>query len=125
MECEVFGVVAYDPEMTYYEVNEAELALIAGVQEMLKTIDAEHLDFWGTGDGLQFQFTLSEFNAALLRETATGLSAILPDGLAGRLVGLDKQLTRIIALELGNDGARDLAFFRLAGSEAERGSRTS
>lgn len=94
-ECEIFGLVNYGPDLSYHELYAEEERLLLGLQELLQDMDAQHLDFWGSGDCLQFQCVLQDFEPEILREFCDEAAALLHGNLKGRVLCLDKHLTRV------------------------------
>lgn len=94
-ECEIFGLIHYGPDLSYYELYAEEERLLLGLQDVLQDMDAQHLDFWGTGDALQFQCVLPEFEVELVREFCDEAVALLEGSLNGRVLCLDKHLTEV------------------------------
>lgn len=94
-ECEIFGLITYGPDLSYYELYAEEERLLQGLQDILQDMDAQHLDFWGSGDSLQFQCVLPDFEVDLVRELCDETAALLEGSLKGRVLCLDKHLTRV------------------------------
>lgn len=98
-ECEVFGLINYSPDLSYDALYAEEERLLVELQDILDGLEAVHLDFWGSGDALQFQCALPEFDAPLLRSLCDEITALLKrklhGKLAGRLLALDKHLSRV------------------------------
>lgn len=94
-ECEIFGLIRYGPDLSYYELYAEEERLLQALQDILQDMDARHLDFWGSGDALQFQCVLADFEPEILREFCDEAAALLHGNLQGRVLGLDKHLTRV------------------------------
>jgi len=89
---ELIGVVSYSPELSYAELYELEEGLIVQLRDILTRSGADHLDFWGAGDALQFQCAFPGEDAALYG-VCDEIIALLPPNVTGRLVSVDKQLT--------------------------------
>ncbi len=94
-ECEIFGLINYSPDLSYYELYAEEERLVCGLQEAFENRDAHHLDFWGAGDALQFQCALRDFELDIVRELCDETAALLEGGLRGRILTLDKHLSRV------------------------------
>lgn len=90
---EIFGQFCYDDSLTYEELIESEELLVANLESLLKEAGASHLDFTPSGDMLRFQCSMSEHDIGHYRDVAGKIAAVLPDGIRGRLVCLDKYLT--------------------------------
>jgi len=103
-ECELFGLVSYGPDLSYYELYAEEERLLDALQGVLQDMDARHLDFWGTGDALQFQCVLQEFELETVRELCDEAAALLHGSLRGRVLCLDKHLTRVHVFHLQPGG---------------------
>lgn len=98
--CELFGVLHYGPELSYYELYACEERLIVQLQELLEAMSAQHLDFWGTGDALQFQCALPDFEPDAVRAFCDEAVALLDSNLQGRVLCLNKQLSDVYVLHL-------------------------
>lgn len=94
-ECELIGLVHYSPELTYEALYDIEERFIQRMQASLEALEAEHLDFWGTGDALQFQCGLPSYDPDILRRLCDEAAACLDQGAHGKIVSIDKTLTRI------------------------------
>ncbi len=90
--CEIIGIVAYSPDFSYQELYEIEHTLIGQLQHILEQNGGDHLDFWGTGDCLQFQCVLNEYEEDSLDAIVDDLAESLADGLHGKAVCLEKHL---------------------------------
>ena len=93
--CEIFGVVNYSLEISYHDLHEVEEGVILQLQETLERYGAEHLDFWGYGDSLQFQCALAEYDDQDLHSICEEIAGFLPQDIRGRMVGLDKGLNSL------------------------------
>lgn len=99
-ECELFGVVQYSQELSYDELYEVENGLIEKIQEVLEHNQADHLDFWGAGDCLQFQCAFPEYDAKTLDAVFTKTAEVLTGNLKGRLFCFDKHLEELCVVRL-------------------------
>lgn len=98
--CHVFGTLFYSQSISYLELQEVEQELMFQIQDLLNTYSAAHLDFWGYGDLLRLEFGLEHFDLETLADCADDLAALLPDGVSGRVVGIDKNLRQILTFGL-------------------------
>lgn len=92
-QCEVFARFTYADSLTYDELLDAESALMARLEHILADAGGQHLDFTPLGDMLRFQCALESLDLENFRDIAAGIAAILPDGIKGRLLFLDKSLS--------------------------------
>ena len=90
--CELYGVVRYSLGLSYHELHAVEEALLTGVQSLLESFSAQHIDFWGYGDMLQFQCSLPEYDVEALHELCDGVKELLSEDIACKMVVLDKTL---------------------------------
>lgn len=91
-QCEFFSQFVYADSLTYEELLSAEATLMARLEEILATAGAEHLDFSPLGDMLGCQCVFELWDLAKFREVASRIAAILPSGITGRLLCLEKSL---------------------------------
>ena len=91
-QCEVFVSFTYAESLTYEELLDAEGALMAGLEELLQAAGGEHLDFTPLGDMLRCQCAFESVDLENFRSIAAQVAAILPAGITGRLLALDKSL---------------------------------
>ncbi len=94
-ECEVFGLIAYGPDLTYHELYELEERLMVELQDILTGMGAAHCNFWGAGDMLQFQCVFDTFDPAHIRDFCDEAVAMLHGDLKGRVLCLDRRLTAV------------------------------
>ncbi len=99
-ECELFGLVQYSQKLSYDELYEVENNLIEKIQEVLERNQAEHLDFWGAGDCLQFQCAFAEYDQKILQTVFGETADVLTDELKGRLFCFDKHLEDVCVVRL-------------------------
>ncbi len=99
-ECELFGIVQYSQELSYDELYEVENDLIEKIQEVLEDNQADHLDFWGDGDCLQFQCAFAEYDAQTLNTVFNDMAEVLADNLKGRVFCFDKHLEEVCVVRL-------------------------
>ena len=92
-QCEFFAQFTYADHLTYDELLSAESALMARLEEMLPEAGGQHLDYTPLGDMLRCQCAFESLDVGNFRKIAGNIAAILPDGLTGRLLFLDKSLT--------------------------------
>ena len=91
-QCEVFARFTYADSLTYEELLEAEAALMARLEALLQEAGGEHLDFTPLGDMLRCQCAFESVDLENFRGIAARVAAILPEGITGRLLALDKAL---------------------------------
>lgn len=92
-QCEVFAQFTYADSLTYDELLSAESALMARLEHIIVEAGGQHLDFTPLGDMLRFQCALETLDPENLRDITAHIAAILPDGIKGRLLFLDKSLS--------------------------------
>lgn len=91
-QCEVFARFTYADSLTYEELLEAEAALMARLEALLQDAGGEHLDFTPLGDMLRCQCAFESVDLETFRGIAARVGVILPEGITGRLLALDKSL---------------------------------
>ena len=103
-QCELFAQFVYADSLTYEELLSAEGALMAHLETILANAGGEHLDFTPLGDMLGCQCVFEFCDLAKFREVASRIAAILPAGITGRLLCLDKSLAglNLFWLQRGN-----------------------
>lgn len=98
--CEAFGVICYSLEISYHDLYTVEEEVISGLQQVLERYNATHLDFWGYGDTLQFQFSLDEYSSKLFHDICEEICPMLGKDITARLVFVDKRLKGVAAYAL-------------------------
>ena len=91
-QCEVFASFTYADSLTYEELLDAEAALMARLEDLLQGAGGEHLDFTPLGDMLRCQCAFESVDLENFRRIAAQVAAMLPVGITGRLLALDKSL---------------------------------
>lgn len=94
-QCEFFAQFTYADRLTYDELLSAEGALMARLEEILPEAGGQHLDYTPLGDMLRCQCAFESLDVGNFQEIAGHIAAILPDGITGRLLFLDKSLTEM------------------------------
>lgn len=89
---ELFGRLSYDDSLTYEQLLAAEAALTLALEELLLRAGAAHLDFTPLGDALLFQCAFEAHKLYVYRKIAQETATMLPQGVTGRLLCLDKSL---------------------------------
>lgn len=92
-QCEFFAQFTYADSLTYDELLSAESVLMARLEDILPGAGGQHLDFTPLGDMLRCQCAFEVLDLENFREITAHIAAILPDGVSGRLLFLDKSLT--------------------------------
>lgn len=87
---EIFGQFLYEDSITYDDLMMLEEELVDAIKQILAEAGAQHLDFTPSGDMLCFQCALEEHDLGQYRLLAKKIAAILPPGIRGRLICLDK-----------------------------------
>lgn len=100
---ELFGQFCYDDSLTYEDLLRVEEILISDLQNLFSRATAEHIDFTPLGDALMCQCVFEEHKQYIYRKIAQEITAILPKGVTGRLLCVDKNLNgmHIYWLEAG------------------------
>ncbi|MGE4299094.1 MAG: hypothetical protein AB7E47_13810 [Desulfovibrionaceae bacterium] len=106
-QCEIFGVVAYNPELGYHELYELEERLAAGLQGVLEAFGADHVDFWGMGDALQFRCGLAAYELPTLREICDAVAPLLTEDATARFVAIDRRLYDVRVFFIAPNGWRE------------------
>ncbi len=99
-DCQVFGAVGYCPDLSYHELHEVEYDLMARLQDMLEIAGAAHIDFWASGDALQFEFALEGYEEDELANLGRRIAEALQETTSGKLVCVDRRLNHVSALYL-------------------------
>lgn len=94
-QSEIFGEFTYGESLTYEELLETENMLIDQLDLLFKEGGAEHLDFTPQGDLLMMQCAFEIRNLEILRDIASEIAIILPKGVNGRVLCLEKDLTLV------------------------------
>ena len=94
-QCELFAQFVYADSLTYEELLNAESDLMVRLEGILAQAGGEHLDFTPLGDMLGCQCVFEVCDLEKFRQVASGIAAILPPGITGRLLCLDKSLDGI------------------------------
>ena len=87
---ELFAHFSYDDSLTYEALIEVEEDLTRDVELLLQRAGAAHLDFTPLGDALMFQCVFEAHRLYVYRKIALEIAALLPQGVRGRLLCLDK-----------------------------------
>lgn len=91
-QSEIFCEFTYPESMTYEELIEYEALLIENLENLFRDSGAEHLDFTPLGDILMLQCAFEIKNLELLRDVCQEIANILPRGVSGRMLCLEKNL---------------------------------
>lgn len=91
-QSEIFGEFTYPDSMTYESLLGCEDLLIEQLDNIFHDAGAEHLDFTPMGDMLMMQCAFEIKNLEILRDISQEIASLLPAGLNGRLLCLDKNL---------------------------------
>lgn len=91
-QTEIYGEFTYSESLTYYELLDIEKFLIEQIDLLFLDAGAAHLDFTPLGDILMMQCAFECRNLEILRDVADEIAGILPDGVNGRLLCLEKNL---------------------------------
>lgn len=89
---EIFGQFSYDESLTYEELLDVERALTADLEGVLQRAGAAHLDFTPLGDVLMCQCAFEAHQLHVYRAIVQETAALLPRGVTGRLLCVDKSL---------------------------------
>ncbi|WP_165176162.1 hypothetical protein [Desulfovibrio sp. ZJ369] len=89
---ELFGRLSYDESLSYEQLLDTEAGLTTALEELLLRAGAAHLDFTPLGDALLFQCAFEAHKLYVYRKIAQETAKILPQGVTGRLLCLDKSL---------------------------------
>jgi hypothetical protein len=87
---ELFAHFSYDDSLTYEALLEVEEDLTRDVELLLQRAGAAHLDFTPLGDALMFQCVFEAHRLYVYRKIALEIAALLPQGVRGRLLCIDK-----------------------------------
>lgn len=90
---EIFGEFTYPESMTYESLLESESMLLENLDSIMLDGGAEHLDFNPLGDILMFQCAFVTQNLEILRDITDEIASLLPKGVKGKLLCLEKNLT--------------------------------
>lgn len=90
---EIFGEFTYAERLTYEELLEREKFLLENLDGIYQGGGADHIDFTPQGDILMMQCAFESKNLEILHDIADEIASILPDGVRGRILCLEKNLT--------------------------------
>ncbi len=91
-QTEIFGEFAYPESMTYEDLLNTEEFLKEQLDMLFLDAGAEHLDFTPLGDILMLQCAFECRNLEILRDIAQEVASLLPQGVRGRILCLEKNL---------------------------------
>lgn len=94
-QSEIFAEFTYGESLTYEELLQHENMLIEQLDLLFKEGGAEHLDFTPQGDLLMLQCAFEIRNLEILRDISREIAVILPKGIRGRMLCLEKDLTLV------------------------------
>lgn len=117
---ELFGEFTYSDALTYEALISCEAQLMERLDSVLQDAGAEHIDFSPLGDNLMFQGAFVTRNLEILRDIAGLLAEILPRGVRGRIVCLEKDLSSYYAywIERGQWQEKAYSFPRTGPADA-------
>ena len=92
---EIFGQFSYDESLTYEELLDVANTLSADLEALLQRAGAAHLDFTPLGDALMCQCAFETHKLYVYRKIAQEAAALLPRGVTGRLLCVDKSLAAL------------------------------
>lgn len=92
---ELFGRFSYDDSLTYEDLLAVEENLTADLTALLLRADAAHLDFTPLGDALMFQCAFEAHKLYVYRKIALETAALLPSGVRGQMLCLDKDFNSL------------------------------
>lgn len=92
---ELFGHFSYDDSLTYEQLLDVEAALTSDLEDLLLRAGASHLDFTPMGDALMLQCAFEAHKLYVYRKIALEAAGLLPQGVRGRLLCLDKDFTSL------------------------------
>ena len=87
---ELFAHFSYDDSLTYEALLEVEENLTRDVEQLLQRAGAAHLDFTPLGDALMSQCVFEAHRLYVYLKIALEIAALLPQGVRGRLLCVDK-----------------------------------
>lgn len=90
---EIFGEFTYPESMTYETLLDSESMLLENIDSIMLDGGAEHLDFNPLGDMLMFQCAFVTQNLEILRDIVDEIAALLPQGIKGKILCLEKNIT--------------------------------
>lgn len=90
--CELFGHFIYADQLSYQELLDREAMLTRDTEEMLRSHQAEHLNYTPSGDELMLQCVFKEYDVDLFHDVCEALSPLLCQAVQGRLLFVDKHL---------------------------------
>lgn len=91
-QTEMFGEFTYPESMTYEDLLNTESFLMEQLDNLFLDAGAEHLDFTPLGDILMLQCAFECRNLEILRDIARETASLLPRGVSGRILFLEKNL---------------------------------
>ncbi|MCG8529071.1 MAG: hypothetical protein MI749_00235 [Desulfovibrionales bacterium] len=109
-DCEVFGYVQYNAELSYTELIECEEMLKERLPDVLHEQDAVHLDVVGLDDGLRIQFVLAEYDREHLHTICDAIAPLLPEKTTSRMLAVQKLLEKAHLFLFEDNGWNESAF---------------
>jgi hypothetical protein len=92
---ELFAHFCYDDSLTYEALLEVEEELTRELEFLLQRAGATHLDFTPMGDALMLQCVFETHKLYVYRKIALEMAALLPEGVNGRLLCVDKDFNSL------------------------------
>lgn len=92
-QTEIFGEFTYPESMTYFDLLETEEFLKEQLDSLFIDAGAAHLDFTPHGDIIMLQCAFEFRNLEILRDIAQQVAELLPKGMHGRILCLEKNLS--------------------------------
>ncbi len=91
-QIELFGHVTYSSDLSYHDLLEREEALKNLIQAVLAQSGADFIHFEALGDALRVQCVFADDGEVFFHRICDGLCPYMAEGLAGRLLFVDKDL---------------------------------
>lgn len=107
--CEMFAHFMYDTHLTYHDLLKLETRFMGTVQGLLRSQDADHINFTPMGDGLMVQCVFGDYAPERFRTLCQAISAYMPPTLSGRILFVDKTLDILHIFHLSHASWREHA----------------
>lgn len=105
--CELFGHFIYSLELSYNELLEREAVLLEALDDVLRGMDAAHIEFTPMGDALRVQCQLGKPNEELFHSAAEAIAPLLGQDVEGRLLFVDKDMTALSLYYMAHDSWKE------------------
>ncbi len=89
---EVFGLLEYDEELTFEEVQELEENIQTELKEIFRQAGAKQVNILEVADGLQMHLTFPEYNELTFKKMCSKIKKTLSEEITFKILLVDKSL---------------------------------